>query len=278
MSEQGYTRDQRSTVIRLKERGRYDYQTIHDIIDRTQVLHVSFPPGEDDFPVILPMIGCTGAFEVYGKSETPDSQAGPGSFPEDSTTPAESSNIEKTIYLHGSAVARLFKAPKEERIPVCVAATLVQGNVLALSPFHNSNNYASAVVHGYASIITDEAERTYALTRITDNILPERWANSRTPSKPEMTATGVIRVDIVSASAKVRTGSAHDDKPDIKNESLVNSCWTGVIPSWTMYGEPVESDHNKVKRVPGYISEWIQKTNAANKKEAEDAAIEPDEH
>lgn len=47
----------------------------------------------------------------------------------------------------------------------------MQGVVLALTAFHNSCNYASAVVHGYASVVTDEAERLYALTRITDNLV-----------------------------------------------------------------------------------------------------------
>jgi hypothetical protein len=47
----------------------------------------------------------------------------------------------------------------------------MQGIVLALAPFHNSCNYASAVVHGYASVVTNEAERLFAITRITDNLV-----------------------------------------------------------------------------------------------------------
>ena len=262
-----------ATSFVLNSSGQYDYATIHAIVDSTPVLHVSFPPADDEFPVILPMLGCTGSFETYGKSEPGEqSSAGPGSFPEDSHTPKEDQNVPKTIYLHGSATARLFKTTNSERLPVCVAATTVQGIVLALSPFHNSCNYASAVVHGYASAVTDEAECVYALTRITDNLVPERWQNSRSPpTKSELTSTGVIRVEVVSASAKVRVGGPSDDRHDLKNDEVVNGVWTGVVPCWNGFGEPVASDYNKVQQLPGYLREWIDGANKSGQQEAQDA-------
>ena len=50
--------------------------------------------------------------------------------------------------------------------PVCIAATHVDGLVLAVSPFNHSCNYRSAIIHGWANIVTDTAEKLYALERI----------------------------------------------------------------------------------------------------------------
>lgn len=154
---------------------------------------------------------------------------------------------------------------------MCVAATGMQGIVLALTPFHNSCNYASAVVHGWARPVTDEAERMYALTLITDNLVTGRWDNSRVPSAAELKSTGMLRVDVESASAKVRIGGPSDDRADVRNEELVDKTWTGTVPVWMMYGEPVEGGYNKVKSVPPYLKEWIDDVNGRNKKLALDA-------
>jgi nitroimidazol reductase NimA-like FMN-containing flavoprotein (pyridoxamine 5'-phosphate oxidase superfamily) len=237
-------------------------------------VHVSFPPGDDDFPVILPMLGCTGSFEKYGTKPSSEQkgldETTPGSFPADEEDrPAEDLNAPRSIYLHGSATARLFRTPGQDKIPICICATAMQGIVLALTPFHNSCNYASVVVHGYASVVISEEERLYALTRITDNLVPGRWDRSRNPpTKAEMTSTGVLRVDVVSASAKVRVGGPSDDRHDLKNESVINNVWTGVIPCWTKFGEPVPSDYNKVKTLPGYLKEFVHDANQHGEREA----------
>jgi uncharacterized protein len=150
--------------------GEYDYATIHRIVDTTPVLHVSFPPtGDDPFPAVLPMLGCTGTYSPDAQAAVEQSHA-PGSFPNDDEE-EDYSTGPRSIYVHGHAASRLFKTPGEDKIPVCVAATSMQGIVLALTPFHNSCNYASAIVHGYASVVTSEEERLYALTRITDNLV-----------------------------------------------------------------------------------------------------------
>jgi nitroimidazol reductase NimA-like FMN-containing flavoprotein (pyridoxamine 5'-phosphate oxidase superfamily) len=115
------------------------------------------------------MLGCTGIFGAISENGTTNSAA-PGSFPNDDEE-EDYSTGPRSIYLHGHAASRLFKSPGEDKIPVCVAATSMQGIVLALTAFHNSCNYASAVVHGYASVVTDEAERLFALTKITDNLV-----------------------------------------------------------------------------------------------------------
>ena len=64
-----------------------------------------------------------------------------------------------------------------------------------------------------------------------------------------MTSTQILKVRIVDASAKVRAGTTHDDRVDMKNEEVRAKTWTGVVPTWTMFGEPVASPENRVVKV-----------------------------
>lgn len=239
---------------------------------------MSFPaPDGEPFPVVLPMLGCTGIFDAAAEEARRAEQArqpAPGSFPTgDEAEPIVFPPGPRHIYLHGHAAARLFQAGKADgRLAVTLAATSMQGVVLALTPFHNSCNYASAVVQGWAAPVVDEAERLYALERITDNLVPGRWGASRSPpTRAEMNSTGVLRVEVESASAKVRVGGPSDDRADLQNEEVVGQVWTGVIPCWTAYGEPQPSSYNRVKTVPGYLGAMIKEDNWRGQKQAEDA-------
>ena len=52
--------------------------------------------------------------------------------------------------------------------------------------------------------MTEVDEKLWAMEKITNSVLTERWANTRVPpNKTEMTSTQILRVRIVSASAKV---------------------------------------------------------------------------
>ena len=240
----------------------YDHKTIHAILDACPVLHVSFngvASESDDFPfpTILPMIGCTGS---YGDT-------GP-----------QISAANQSLYLHGYVSSRLMKLPstdqyQERGTPICVAATLIDGLVLALTPNHNSCNYRSTVIFGYANIVTDENEKLYAMERITNNMLSDRWNNSRVPpTKVEMTSTTILRVEIESASAKCRTGGPGEDRKDLKNDELRERVWTGVIPSWVQWGDPISAEGNLVKTVPQYLGEWIKDQNSQSYANAVEAA------
>ncbi len=54
-----------------------------------------------------------------------------------------------------------------------------------------------------------------------------------------MTGTQILKVKIIDASAKVRNGGPGDDRADLKDVELRERVWTGVIPTWTAYGEPI---------------------------------------
>ncbi|MCJ1388077.1 hypothetical protein MMC18_000921 [Xylographa bjoerkii] len=252
-----YPKTARNTVNRYRARGAYDYETIHTIANTAPILHVSFNPPSDPFPTILPMIGCMGSFE----------------------TPSASLSAPLDLYLHGYVSSRLMRLPTapgagEEGAPLCIAATLLDGLVLALTPNHHSMNYRSAVLHGYATLVTDPAEKLYAMELVTNNVIPDRWENSRVPpSSVEMQSTSILRVGIVSASAKVRSGGPGEDRKDEKDESVRGRVWTGVIPTWTAYGEPVPAEKNRVA-VPKHVSELVEGCNRENEKKARAAAKE----
>jgi len=178
------------------------------------------------------------------------------------------------VYLHGSSVARLFKlGAGDAEIPLCVAATLLDGYVLALAPFHNSCNYRSAVVFGLGSLVQDSEEVQFALQLITNNSIPERWENSRSPpTNAEITSTGILKVRIETASAKVRAGGPSDDRADLQNAEVAGKTWVGVVPAYQMLGEPIEADYNKLKRVPEYIADWVADANSMGEQQSVDAA------
>lgn len=183
-----------------------------------------------------------------------------------------SGDEEPSLYLHGSSVARLFKITQGQELPLCVCATILDGYVLALAPFHNSCNYRSAVLFGYGYMVQGEAEVDYALHLITNNTIPSRWENSRhPPTKSELTSTGVLKMRIETASIKTRTGQAEDERFDLRNEDVVSKTWTGVVPTYMTLAEPVPNQENRVSVVPEYLADWVADANSGNEQRAIDA-------
>ena len=253
-----YPSHERGTVRRLRDRAKYDFGTVHTIFNAASIVHVSFMPTDpsiDPFPTILPMLGTMASFV--------NPTADPATEPLD-------------MYIHGHASSRLMKLPGSvlaedhpEGLPVCVAATLLDGIKLALAPFNHSCNYRSAVLHGYANIVTDEDEKNWAMHRITDDLVPDRWNNSRVPpTKAELQSTSVLRITVVSASAKINTGPTGDDRKDLQNDDVTSKVWAGVLPVWEHIGPPAESKTNKVASLPEYLSGWVEGQNISRQEYA----------
>jgi nitroimidazol reductase NimA-like FMN-containing flavoprotein (pyridoxamine 5'-phosphate oxidase superfamily) len=192
-----------------------------------------------------------------------------GSFTNQSADPASSS---QDIYIHGYVSGRIFKSGKNadgEGLPITISATFLDGLVLSLTPFHNSCNYRSAVVYGYASLVDDADEALYAMKLITDNLIPQRWEKSRTPpTSAELKSTSILKVRVESASAKIRVGGPSEDRADLKNAELVKNTWTGVVPYWGTWGQPVEGKENGCAEVEPYIEEWAVKETSKARGEA----------
>ncbi|GBF65666.1 hypothetical protein TMEN_8384 [Trichophyton mentagrophytes] len=240
-----------NTANRYAKRVTYDLGPIHSIINAATHLDVAFVPGGDDpFPTIIPMIGQMGSYE----------------FP--------SNGIDEPLdcYIHGYVSSRMMnmaRATGDKGLPLCISATHVDGLVLSLSPFSHSYNYRSVVLHGYGVPVTDEDEKNYAMKLITDGVVAKRWDNSRTPpTAGEFQSTTILRVKIVAGSGKVRDGEVSDEKQDIDSMEVKEKVWSGIVPVWQTFGEPVPSSTNMVKEVPAYLKEYVSKVTEENKKHA----------
>jgi len=192
----------RSTVRRGAGRARTDRAELYAALDTGVVCHLGIVLG--DAPVVLPT--------VYGRGR---------------------GDRADTLYVHGSTGAATLRAAAAGA-PVCVTVTHVDGVVYARSVFHHSMNYRSAVVHGRARLVTDDAERREALRAITEHVAPGSWEHARPPTRKELAATAVLALDLTEASLKVRTGPPVDDDEDVE----AGGRWAGVVPVRTAFGAP----------------------------------------
>ncbi len=173
-----FTPTERTRVVREPQRGVYDRETIHKILDEGLVCHVGF--SADGQPFVIPTL--------YAR-------------------------VGDAIYFHGSAASRMLRGVSESA-SVCLTVTLADGLVLARSVFNHSMNYRSVVALGKATLVDAPQEKLEALRAFTEKILPGRWDDARQPNEKELKATSILRLPLTEASAKVRAGPPEDDAPD----------------------------------------------------------------
>lgn len=190
--------DPTALVRRHPERARYDAASVQAILDEALFCHVGVVRAGR--PVVVPM--------AHGR----DGDA---------------------LYLHGSAAAGVFRDLRSGS-DVCVTATVLDGLVLARSVFHHSMNYRSAVVHGTAEPVDGE-EKERGLRAVTEHAFRGRWDGARRPTAAELRETGVWRLPIDVASAKVRRGGPLDDPDDLDRD-----VWAGVVPVRLVMDEGVQ--------------------------------------
>lgn len=205
----------RTTLKRLPERGAYDRETIHAILDEGYLCHVGIV--EDGAPIVIPTL--------YARDGD-------------------------SILFHGSPASRTLRTAKHEGVEVCLTVTLVDGIVLARSGFHHSMNYRSVVVLGDAQPITDDAERDAALDHLLDVLVPGQRDVIRPMTRNEAKGTTVLRLPLDEASAKVRTGPPKDEPEDYELP-----IWAGVLPIVTSYGPAIpDPDLTHDVAVPAHIA------------------------
>ena len=180
---------EKTRLKRLPKRAEYERAAVYKILDEGFICHVGFVI--EGQPFVIP---------------TGYARAGDG------------------LYIHGSQASRMLRTLRDG-VDVCVTVTLVDGLVMARSAFHHSINYRSVVVFGRALLVDDAEEKMEALRLFTEHVVPGRWAEVRWPNESEMKATMVLRLPLVEASAKVRTGPPVDDEEDYEL-----SVWAGVLP------------------------------------------------
>ncbi|HEY9392086.1 MAG TPA: pyridoxamine 5'-phosphate oxidase family protein [Mycobacteriales bacterium] len=136
------------------------------------------------------------------------------------------------VLLHGSTGSRLFRT-LATGAPTCLEVTLVDGLVLARSGFETSMHYRSVMVLGRCAVLPAD-QKLAAMERITEHILPGRWAQLRPPKPRELAATMLLALPLTEVSVKVS-----DAPPDDFAEDLDFPVWAGVVPLRTVTGIPV---------------------------------------
>ncbi|MGI9272757.1 MAG: pyridoxamine 5'-phosphate oxidase family protein [Woeseiaceae bacterium] len=184
-----YSIEKKNKVRQLREKAAYDRETVHAVLDAGLVAAVGFV--QDNAPVVVPMI--------YGREG-------------------------ETIYLHGARKARIVRL-LEQTEQACLNVTLLDGLVYARSVFNSSMNYRSATVFGTPTLVEGNAEKLEAMRVISEHTMPRRWDEVRDSHEREVKMTGVIALQIESASAKVASGM-----PDDEDEDYDIPIWAGVLP------------------------------------------------
>ncbi len=179
----------RNKFRQLRELGSYDRDSVHGVLDAGLYASAAFV--QDGQPVVVPMI--------YGRDG-------------------------ETIYLHGARKARVIRL-LEQTGQVCINVTLVDGIVLARSAFNSSMNYRSVTVFGTARLVDDTEDKLHGMRVISEHLMAGRWDELRESLDTEIKMTGVIAVDIESASAKISDGM-----PDDEDEDYAIPVWAGVLP------------------------------------------------
>jgi nitroimidazol reductase NimA-like FMN-containing flavoprotein (pyridoxamine 5'-phosphate oxidase superfamily) len=208
----------RTTVRRLSEKQVRDRAALDAVLDAGRVAHVAVrdPDGQ---PYVVPV--------AYAR----DGDA---------------------VLFHGSTGSRLFRS-LADGAPTCLTVTLLDGLLAARSVFESSMHYRCAMVLGTATVLEDEAKLA-ALERVTEHLLPGRWADARQPNRKELAATLVLSLPLSEWSVKVSDGP-----PEDADEDLDLPYWAGVVPLHEVAGEPWPApDLRGAPPVPPYVATWTR--------------------
>ncbi len=175
---------------------------------------------------------------------------GPGGSAQPYILPVAYARDGKRVLIHGSTGSRLFRS-LADGAPTCLTVTLLDGLVLARSAFESSMHYRGAMVLGTCEVLADDAKNE-ALRRISEHLMPGRWAEIRTPSKKELAATLVLALPLTEASVKISNGDPVDE-----DEDLDLPVWAGVVPVIESWCDPVPSpDLRPGLDIPDYVRSW----------------------
>jgi nitroimidazol reductase NimA-like FMN-containing flavoprotein (pyridoxamine 5'-phosphate oxidase superfamily) len=188
-------------VRQLREYASYDRETVYRVLDAGLVAHVAFV--QDGKPVVVPM--------NYGRDGD-------------------------TILLHGARKARVIRL-LEETDQACLNVTLLDGIVYARSAFNSSMAYRSVTVFGRPQLVEGPEAKIEALRTIGEHIMPGRWDELREPHEKEVKMTGVIALEIETASAKISDEGVEDEEEDYEIP-----IWAGVLPITSTTGSLVDDE------------------------------------
>jgi uncharacterized protein len=191
----------RIKVRRKPRNARYDSESIYRVLDRGQLVHVSFII--DGQPYCIPTL--------YAR-------------------------VGNRVLIHGSSASRMIRV-LASGAPACLTVTMLDGLVLARSVFETGVNYDSVMLLGRFRQVTGDEQKLQALHAFVEALVPGRWSEVRAPSRQELKGTAILAMEIGEASVKTKTGGPDDDdSPDAQRD-----VWAGVIPLNASYGTPQPS-------------------------------------
>jgi hypothetical protein len=173
-----YPIDERNGVKRRHDRGHYDHETVHRLLDSAALCHVAYVI--DGLPYCTPTL-----FWREGSR----------------------------LYWHGSSASRMLRSLSEGQ-PACLTVTHLDSLVLARCGFNHSADYRSVMAFGQARLVDDPQEKQRALVMMVDRFFPGRTAQLRASTGQEIKATSVVTMQIERASAKIRAKGVGDDEAD----------------------------------------------------------------
>lgn len=163
---------------RHPERGVYDRETVHAILDEALFCHLGVVA--DGSPRVVPTIHA---------------------------------RVDDTLYVHGSNASGTLRAARAGG-EVCAVATILDGLVLSRSAFGHSMNYRSVLVYGVPREVVDPEEKWEAQRALVEHVVPGRSADARLPNEKELRQTTILALSLEEASAKVRTGPPIDPEEE----------------------------------------------------------------
>ncbi|MGI9205438.1 MAG: pyridoxamine 5'-phosphate oxidase family protein, partial [Woeseiaceae bacterium] len=95
----------------------------------------------------------------------------------------------------------------------------------------------SVTLFGAPQLVEGNEEKLSAMKRISEHSMPGRWDELRDSHEREIKMTGVIALEIDTASAKVSSGLPDDDEED-----YAIPVWAGVLPVTTTIGNLQDDD------------------------------------
>ena len=173
-----YPVDQRNRVKRRHDRGFYDHDTVHRLLDAAALCHVAYVV--DGQPYCTPTL--------FWREGT-------------------------RLYWHGSSASRMLRNLGDGQ-PACLTVTHLDSLVLARCGFNHSADYRSVMAFGQARLVTALDEKRRALVMMVDRFFPGRTAHLRASTDLEFKATAVVTMEIERASAKIRAKGVGDDEED----------------------------------------------------------------
>jgi nitroimidazol reductase NimA-like FMN-containing flavoprotein (pyridoxamine 5'-phosphate oxidase superfamily) len=204
----------RTQIKRIAQNASYDTALLHAIVDAAWLCHIAFG-------------------DAQGQHCIPTACWRSGGY----------------LYIHGSNGSRMLKQLAQQ--DCCVTITHLDGLVLARAAFNHSMNYRSAMIYGRFAAV-DEADKRPAMEAFMAHLAPGRQAQVRAGNEQEYAATTVMRIALLEAACKVRSGPPKDDEAD-----LGIAVWAGVLPLAQVHGAP-QPDAGSMALLPDHVPEHVR--------------------